>query len=149
MTEALLTTDFSEAKTHLSDLMTDVFHAHRPRLVSRHRGKEQMILVGREDLLRMLSGHRLDVQEVQDEGETTLRTPELGILGFGGTYEEAVADLVSELEVYAASYFEDPARHAYTSRAAHAGVLMRFALSTPAQRRAMVTEAPAASAQEG
>ena len=114
MTEALLSTDFSEAKAHLSDLMTDVYHAHRPQLVSRHRGKEQMLLVGREDLARMLADQRLDVQVVYDEGEVTLRVPDLGILGFGDTYEEAAEDLVSELEVYASSYFQNPARYAYS-----------------------------------
>jgi len=142
MTETLLSTDFSEAKAHLSDLMTDVYHAHRPQLVSRHRGKEQMLLVGREDLARMLADQRLGVQVVYDEGEVTLRVPDLGVLGFGDTYEEAAEDLLSELEVYAASYFQNPARYAYTSRASHAGVLMRFAISSSEERRAMLSEAP-------
>lgn len=142
MTEALLTTDFSLAKARLSDLMTDVYHQHRPHLVSRHRGKEQMLLVGREDLAHMLAGQRLDVGVVHDEGEVTLRIPELGLLGFGDTYEEAAEDLLSELEVYAASYFQNPARFAFTSRASHAGVLMRFAISSPEERLAMLSEAP-------
>lgn len=143
MTETLLSTDFSEAKAHLSDLMTDVYHSHRPHLVSRHRGKEQMLLVGREDLARLLANHRLDVRVVYDDGEVTLRVPDLGLLGFGDTYEAAAEDLLSELEVYAASYFQNPARYAYTSRSSHAGVLMRFALSSLEGRRAMLAEAPA------
>lgn len=142
MTETLLSTDFSLAKAQLSDLMTDVYHQHRPHLVSRHRGKEQMLLVGREDLARMLAGQRLDVGVVYDDGEVTLRIPELGILGFGDTYEEAAEDLLSELEVYASSYFQNPARYAFTSRASHAGVLMRFAISSPEERLAMLSEAP-------
>ena len=142
MSDALLSTDFSAAKAQLSDLMTDVYHEHRPHLVSRHRGKEQMLLVRREDLARMLADQRLDVEVVYDEGEVTLRVPDLGVLGFGDTYDEAAEDLLSELEVYAASYFQNPARYAYTSRASHAGVLMRFAISSPEERRAMLTEAP-------
>ena len=93
----------------------------------------------------MLADQRLDVQVVYDEGEVTLRVPDLGVLGFGDTYEEAAEDLLSELEVYAASYFQNPARYAYTSRASHAGVLMRFAISSPDERRAMLSEAPVAS----
>ncbi len=142
MSDALLSTDFSAAKAQLSDLMTDVYHEHRPHLVSRHRGKEQMLLVRREDLARMLADQRLDVEVVYDEGEVTLRVPDLGVLGFGDTYDEAAEDLLTELEVYAASYFQNPARYAYTSRASHAGVLMRFAISSPEERRAMLTEAP-------
>lgn len=142
MSDALATTDFSEAKAQLSELMTDVFHGHRPRLISRHRGKEQMLLVGREDLRAMLADQRLDVEVIHEGEAVTLRAPELGVLGFGGTYEEAAADLVRELEAYAVDYFANPTRYAFTSRAAHAAVLMRFALANADERLAMLAELP-------
>lgn len=141
MTDELLpTTDFSPAKSHLSELMTDVFHGHRPRLVSRHHGKEQMLLVRPGDLVAMLADRRLDVQAVFDPGEVTLRIPELGVLGFGETLDEAVDDLLVELRAYATSFFREPARFLATSRAAHAGVLLRFALASEEEQRRMVEE---------
>ena len=52
MSDAIVpTSDFSPAKARLSDVMTQVFHGHQPQLVSRHRGKEQMLLVRPDDLV--------------------------------------------------------------------------------------------------
>jgi hypothetical protein len=39
-----------------------VFHRHQPRIVSRHHGKEQMLLVGPDDLVAMLGEHHLGVR---------------------------------------------------------------------------------------
>lgn len=65
--------------------MTQVFHGHQPRIVSRHHGKEQM-LVRPDDLVAMLVDHRLDVQATCDADEVTLRVPAMGVLGFGETW---------------------------------------------------------------
>src|SRR5438128_90689 len=94
------TIDFSPAKATLSDVMNEVFHEHRPRVVSRHRGKERMLLVRPEDLLAMLGDQRLEVRAVYDAGEVTLRVPALGVLGFGDSLDEALEDLLQELRVY-------------------------------------------------
>lgn len=84
MNHALVpTTDFSPAKSHLSDVMTQVFHGHQPQLVSRHRGKEQMLLMRPDDLVAMLADQHLEVLVVHDGDEVTLRVPEMGVLGFG------------------------------------------------------------------
>lgn len=61
-TSSVPTIDFSPAKRQLSDVMTQVFHGHQPRIVSRHHGKEQMLLMRPDDLVAMLGEHRLDVQ---------------------------------------------------------------------------------------
>lgn len=130
--------DFSPAKTQLSDVMTQVFHGRQPQLVSRHHGKEQMLLVRPDDLVSMLGDQRIDVQAVYDEEEVTLRTPDLGVLGFGETLDDAVEDLLVELDAYATRFFEEPARFMATSRASHAGALLRFALSELTERRRML-----------
>ena len=124
--------DFSPAKSQLSSLMDLVFHAHQPYLVLRHRGKEQMLLLRPDDVLRLLSDMRIDVQAVFDKGEVTLRTPDLGVLGFGSTLDEAIDDLLSELRDYARDYFGEPDRYRGPDRTSHFGPLLRFAL-TPAE----------------
>ena len=139
MQERLVPTiEFSPAKSTLSDVMDDVFHRHRVRLVSRHHGKEQMLLVRPDDLVEMLGDHRLNVGAVYDAGEVTLRIPEMGLLGFGATLDEAVDDLLDELRGYAARFFREPSRFMGTSRSAHAGTLLRFALAAEDQQRSMV-----------
>ena len=132
------TIDFSSAKNQLSDVMTQVFHGHQPRIVSRHHGKEQMLLVRPDDLVTMLGKYRLDVRAVNDAGEVTLRVPDMGILGFGETLDEAVDDLLVELRAYATRYFREPARFMTTSRGDHAAALLRFALAGEDEQRLML-----------
>ncbi len=126
---ALPVLDFSRAKSALSDVMTRVVHEHRPSIVSRHRGKERMLLVRTDDLARYLDGFRLEVEVTEDEGETTVVLSRLGILGFGATREEALRDALVELRAYARDYFERASFYAATDRAAHAPWLLRFALT--------------------
>jgi len=126
---ALPSLDFSRAKSALSDVMTRVVHEHRPSIVSRHRGKERMLLVRTEDLARYLDGFQLEVEVTEDEGETTVVLPRLGILGFGATRDEALRDALVELRAYARDYFERASFYAATDRAGHAPWLLRFALT--------------------
>ena len=137
-TPSVPTIDFSPAKSQLSEVMTQVFHGHQPRIVSRHHGKEQILLVRPDDLVAMLGDHRLDVQAVYDQDEVTLRIPEMGVLGFGETLDEAVDDLLDELRAYATRYFREPARFLGTSRGAHAAALLRFALAAEDEQRLML-----------
>ena len=137
-TPAVRTIDFSPAKNQLSDVMTQVFHGHQPRIVSRHHGKEQMLLVRPDDLVTMLGKYRLDVRAVYDAGEVTLRVPDMGVLGFGETLDEAVDDLLVELRAYATRYFREPARFMATSRGDHAAALLRFALAGEDEQRLML-----------
>lgn len=132
------TIDFSPAKSQLSDVMTQVFHGHQPRLVSRHHGKEQMLLVRPDDLVAMLGEHRLDVHAVYDADEVTLRIPDMGVLGFGETLDEAIDDLLDELRAYATRLFREPARILATSRSSHGAALLRFALANEAEQRRML-----------
>ena len=61
MTDVLLDTlSFTTAKSHLSDVMTGVVHRHELKIVGRHNGKEQMLLVGRDDLLGLLDATRFE-----------------------------------------------------------------------------------------
>ena len=137
-TPTVPTIDFSPAKNQLSDVMTQVFHGHQPRIVSRHHGKEQMLLVRPDDLVTMLGKYRLDVRAAYDADEVTLRVPDMGVLGFGETLDEAVDDLLVELRAYATRYFREPARFMATSRGDHGAALLRFALVGEDEQRRML-----------
>jgi antitoxin YefM len=137
-TPTVPTIDFSPAKSQLSDVMTQVFHGHQPRIVSRHHGKEQMLLVRPDDLVAMLGEHRLDVQAVYEADEVTLRLPDMGLLGFGETLDEAIDELLVELRAYATRFFREPARFMATSRGAHAAAVLRFALAGEDEQRRML-----------
>jgi len=133
--------DFSRAKGALSDVMTRVVHEHRPSVVSRHRGKERMLLVRAEDLVRYLASFEFDVELVEDGDEVTAALPALGLLGFGRSRDEAIDDLLTELRAYAADYFERASFYAATDRAAHAPWLLRFSLTPAAEQRELVAGA--------
>ena len=130
----LTSLDFSRAKAALSDLMTQVVHEHRPRVVSRHRGKERMLLVRTDDLADYLCSFTFETETVNDTGEITLALPRLGLLGFGSTIDEARADLLVELRAYARDFFDRAMFYAATDRAVHAPWLLRLAV-TPADRQ--------------
>ena len=142
-TPPLPSLDFSRAKSALSDVMTRVVHEHRPSVVSRHRGKERMLLVGTDDLDRYLGAFRFELEVVTSAGEVTAAIPKLGVLGFGSTIDAAVEDLLVELRSYTRDYFERASFYAATDRADHAPWLLRFALTAPEEQRALVHESAA------
>src|SRR3990170_700129 len=137
-TSAVPTIDFSPAKTQLSELMTQGFHGHQPRIVSRHRGKERMLLVRPDDLLAMLGEVHFDVRAIYDQAEVSLVVPDLGVIGAGTTLDDATDDLLAELEAYATEFFGEPARYLATSRGTHGAALLRFALDDEEGRRRML-----------
>jgi len=134
--------DFSDAKAHLSDVMASVVHQRQPRLVRRHRGKEAMLLVPPDDLARALRTFRFDASVIHSEGETTVALEQFGVLGFGKTLEEALADALEELRAYAQRYFADTAFYAKTDRAGHWPWLLRLALTPPEQQTALLLDPP-------
>jgi hypothetical protein len=143
ITPTLPTLDFSRAKSVLSDLMTRVVHEHRPSVVSRHRGKERIVLVRSDDLVRYLDAFSFELDVIDDGDEVTVAVPRLGVLGFGRTSDEAIDDLLAELRTYAADYFERASFYAATDRADHAPWLLRFALVPASEQRALLQTAPA------
>ena len=138
---ALPSLDFSRAKGALSDVMTRVVHEHRPSVVSRHRGKERMVLVRADDLVQILGSFGFDLELVEDSGEVTATLPALGVLGFGTSRDEAIDDLLVEVRAYAADYFERASFFAATDRAVHAPWLLRFALTPASEQRALLDPA--------
>lgn len=135
---ALPSLDFSRAKSALSDVMTRVVHEHRPSIVSRHRGKERMVLVRTDDLVAYLSSFSFELEIVEDADEFTVALTRFGLVGFGSSRDEAIDDLLVEFRAYAVDYFERAAFYAVTNRADHAPWLLRFALTPAAEQRGLL-----------
>ena len=137
-TDLVPTLEFSPAKAHLSDVVTGVFHQHQPTLVSRHHGKEQVILVRVDDLLAMLPSDPFDVDVVYDPSSVAVAVPDMGIMGVGDTLDLAVEDLLVEMRAYAKRFFADSLRYFVAGQGARAGRLLAFALASDDAQRRMV-----------
>jgi hypothetical protein len=140
MTRPIPALDFSRAKNALSEVMTEVFWEHRPRLISRHRGREEMLLIRTDDLARYFAPFRFDTEVTIDGHEVTVALPKLGLLGFGENLDEAMEDLAEELRAYAADFFARASFYAATDRADHAPWLLRFALTPPERQVELLYE---------
>lgn len=134
---------FSEAKARLSDLMTAVVHGHRPKVIDRHHGKEEMFLLGRDELLAMLEGYVFNPKVTVSEGEFVVRLPELGVIAGGPSFEEAVDELLEVAEAYAQDYFERLEFFIQTNRREQLPWVARFAFTPADRRRSLLTEQPA------
>jgi hypothetical protein len=141
--------DFSDAKARLSDVMTAVTQQHQPRLVQRHHGKESMVLVDASDLAGFLTAYRFEPTVVVDGDEFTMELERLGVVGFGATLDEAIADLVSELHAYTQRYFAQPAFYAHTDRRDHWPWLLRFALTDEARQADLILADMKEAAERG
>lgn len=128
------THEFSPAKGALSNLMSKVVNAHQPQMIGRFSGREEMLLIQPGDMERALASFRFDPQVTYSEGEVTAALPDLSLLGFGTTLDEAVGDLVEELRNLTRRFFDKPALYLETERAAQYPWLLRFAI-TPEERQ--------------
>lgn len=139
----LETLAFSEAKASLSEVMTHVVHGHRPKAVARHRGKEEMFLVGRDELLILLEGFEFRPQVTVSDGEFTVRLPELGLIAGGASFDLAITELVELAEAYAEDYFDRLEFFKQTDRRRQLPWVARVAFTAPKERRGLFTRSTA------
>lgn len=140
---------FTEAKAGLSGLMTEVVHGHRPEVIERHGGKETAVLMAREDLLTLLAEYRFRPLVSIDGGEATAVLEELGLIGSGANFEEAMEDLVGELRRYAHRFLvERPSFYLQSDRVRHVPWLLRFALTPADEQLGLLYEDSRANAEE-
>lgn len=137
---------FTDAKRHLSDLMTGVVHEHRPVQVNRHGEKEQMFLLARRELedLLGLTGQRFETRVLFDEGEVSVSLPAFSLIGAGETFDAAVEDLVELLRHYCAQYLERLDFYRQTDRRVLLPLVFVFALTPPGEQRELLIRAPGA-----
>lgn len=134
---------FHEAKAQLSDVMSDVVRRHLPYVVDRHRGKERMVLMASDDLLRVLAGFGFSTQVSVSDGEFTFRVPELNLTADGESFDETLDELVTVAEEYAQLLLDRSDFYAQTDRARHIPWALRLALTPAAERRELLVPRPA------
>lgn len=130
--------EFSKAKAGLSEVMTDVVHRHHVRVIDRNSGRERALLIGEELAEDALAGYRLAPDLIIDGDEVTARLADFGLLGFGETVDEALDDLVGELDAYADRFLADYGFYRRTKRAHHLPYLLRFRVTAPERRRQLL-----------
>jgi len=140
--ELVPTVEFSPAKASLSDVMTRVFHRHEVTVVSRHHGKEQMVLMRPDDLMAMLPSSPFETEVAYDTNGVAVAVPALGVMGVGDTTDLAIDDLLVELKAYAKRFFENPARYFAAGQGDRVASLLVFALGDVAQQRRLVSGQP-------
>ena len=144
MTDALLDTlSFTTAKSHLSDVMTGVVHRHELKIVGRRDGKEQMLLVGRDDVLGLLDAIRFEPVVTVSEGEFVIELPELNLILAGETFDAALGELVELASTYAEQYLRRRSFYAETEQRSQLPWVLKIALSRGDERRGLFTQPPA------
>jgi hypothetical protein len=141
-TYLLPTKHFADAKSHFSDVMTEVVHRHHPLLIDRHRGKEHAVLFGAEEMRAMLAAFRFDTQTIHEAGEWTLISPELNLTAGGASFDEALDELTELAAEYAATYFERFEFYRQTDRRSQLPWVTRLAVTPEDQRRDLFVEPP-------
>ncbi|HCG00081.1 MAG TPA: hypothetical protein DEV93_06005 [Chloroflexi bacterium] len=132
--------EFSKAKAGLSEVMTDVVHRHHAKVIDRNRGRERALLIGEELAEAALAHYRFDPEIIAEETDVTARLAEFGLLGFGETVEEAMLDLVGELDAYADRFLGDYGFYRRTKRSHHLPYLLRFKITAPERRMRLLLE---------
>ena len=126
--------DFSSAKAGLSEVMTEVVQRLHAKVIDRNRGRERALLIGEELTADALAEYRFAPEMILEDGAATARLAEFGLLGFGETVEEALEDLVGELDAYADRFLGDYGFYRRTKRAYHLPYLLRFTVTAPERR---------------
>jgi hypothetical protein len=81
---------------------------------------------------------RFDTQVIIEPGVITAHLARFGLLGFGATVEEALIDLVNEIDVYADRFLGDLTLYKRTKRVDHQPELLRFKNTAPEDRVALL-----------
>lgn len=144
-TDLIETMGFSEAKSRLSDLMTAVVHERRPKAIGRHRGKEEMFLLGRDELLDLIESFEFRPLVSVSDDEFVVTLPELGLIAANESLEAAFDELVEVAEAYAELYLSRYEFYRETDRRRHLPWVARIAFTRPEARRELFIETPTRS----
>lgn len=138
---AYLTTGFTEAKSHLSTLMDEVVHRHRPKVIDRHKGRESMLALPTEDAVEIfLSAAFTPLEVAFDDGEVIVTATALSLIGEGSDLDSALGDLGEEVDDFARAYFDRFEFYRHTPDRELAPFLLRFLLTDRDQRPALLLE---------
>jgi Phd_YefM. len=136
-----LTTGFTDAKAHFSALMDEVVHQHRPKIIDRHNGRESMVAMPSDDAAEIFLADAFTPLEVAfEENEVVVTATAMSLIGDGADIDAALEMLVDEIDGFACSYFERFDYYRHTEDRKLAPFLLRFALTAPEKRRALLLE---------
>jgi len=141
MGKMLTATSFSEARSRLSRLFDEVIEELRPVLI-RRKGREEALLLRRENLEVLLEPFTLTAQVVrEDDGSVTIAVDELEWAVNAPTQEAATQELVNDLYRYAGDYLtRAPVFLRAPNRRAHFPYVLRILLApTDEQVRRMLS----------
>ena len=127
---------YSEAKAGFSAMVRRATQEHSPVVFERQRGGDEgVVVVDRDDLAEALRDHRFETDVFIEGGRYAIGLEDFGLHGAGATFEEALADLLEALRVYADDYFAQLEFYRRTpNRANHYLPLLRFR-ATPADKQ--------------
>ncbi len=133
------TVAFAEAKENFSGFISSVVREHLPQIIERSRGQEAALVLPLADMLPALAACRFDAK--LSVGESVIAVlPQFGLVARGDSVESAIDALAAELADYCEDFFSDFDFYRHTDRIAHLPWLLRFALTPPADRTALLVE---------
>jgi len=118
----------AEAKKSLSTYL-DRAREHLLQIITRHE-RDEVALVGLQDLRELLRGHRFQTDVAIQRGEATVTLPQFRIIGIGENVDDATEDALAKLREYALQYLKRLEFYRHTDRRDLFPLVVRF-LATP------------------
>jgi hypothetical protein len=141
------TLPISQLRESLRETFTRAVERHRPILIERH--DELAVLVGVDDLERLLAAIEFRPEVFLEERAVTFWLPEFALYGRGTTYEEAQDDLVDEVRAYVDDYLNESDVYLHSpNRAAHFPHVVRALVADARGRLIETLFAPPADESE-
>ncbi|MGH3010897.1 MAG: hypothetical protein ACRDMY_03485 [Gaiellaceae bacterium] len=101
MPEAL---NISAVRDKIGDFLTEAVTHHRPVAIGRRR--DQALLLGSDDVLRLVAAHEFHPEVIVEEGAVSIWLPEFALYGRGDSFADAHEDLLDEVRDYVDEYVE-------------------------------------------
>ncbi len=121
---------FTDARSHLTAVVDKVV-SNQPQIIRKRKQSEKdVMLIDTVTQKELLAGFSFTLDEFQEEdGSITLALDVLALYANGNTEEEALNDLLEQLQVYAEEYLTHINEYRYApNRKAHLPYVLRIAL---------------------
>ena len=121
---------FTDARSHLTAVVDKVL-SNQPQIIRKRKQSEKdVMLIDTDTQKELLAGFSFTLDEFPEEdGSITLALDVLTLYANGNTEEEALNDLLEQLQVYAEEYLTHINEYRYApNRKAHLPYVLRIAL---------------------
>jgi hypothetical protein len=96
--------NISAVRDRIGDFLTEAVTHHRPVAIGRRR--DQALLLGSDDVERLVSAHEFHPEVFVEEAAVSIWLPEFALYGRGASFAEAHEDLLAEVRDYVDEYVE-------------------------------------------